>query len=160
MTVASLQGRTFTYAQGQAFEAEMVRTNAGYVELKGPNGATKWFSISLFSDADQRYIKEQSGNLSSMQKMPLREAVFHANQIDRFIQEEFRVHRIQQNAPSTDEQFIRRVYLDTIGLLPEPGEYDRFVADKRPDKRKRLERLQQWLEALDVYPVVVGAGAP
>ena len=49
--------------------------------------------------------------------MNLRDVVFRANNIDRFIQTEFRTHNIKQNPPSTDEQFIRRAYLDIIGRI-------------------------------------------
>jgi mono/diheme cytochrome c family protein len=42
-----------------------------------------------------------------------------------------------------DESFLRRVYLDTVGLPPTLAEADRFLSDTRPDKRQRLidERL-------------------
>lgn len=39
-------------------------------------------------------------------------------------------------APTTeDSEFLRRVYLDVIGLLPSPEETTAFLADTRPDKR-------------------------
>jgi len=37
-----------------------------------------------------------------------------------------------------DEVFVRRVYLDVIGTLPEPREVQRFLEDRRPDKRRML----------------------
>jgi len=38
----------------------------------------------------------------------------------------------------TDSDFMRRAFIDTIGLLPEPAEARRFLADASPDKRARL----------------------
>ena len=38
----------------------------------------------------------------------------------------------------TTRTFLRRVYLDIIGLLPTPEEYDRFMAETRPNKREKL----------------------
>ena len=38
----------------------------------------------------------------------------------------------------TDEEFVRRVYLDVIGSLPEPSETAKFLADTAPDKRAKL----------------------
>lgn len=61
-----------------------------------------------------------------------------ANRIDELIHGKLRKLRIVPSKVCDDGTFLRRVYLDTIGLLPEPGEHARFVADKRPDKRKRL----------------------
>ena len=37
-----------------------------------------------------------------------------------------------------DEIFLRRVFLDVIGLLPTPDEVRKFLADKSPEKRSRL----------------------
>ncbi|MCS6858805.1 MAG: DUF1549 and DUF1553 domain-containing protein [Abditibacteriales bacterium] len=38
----------------------------------------------------------------------------------------------------TDGEFIRRVYLDTLGKLPDPATVRAFLADPSPDKRQRL----------------------
>jgi hypothetical protein len=51
-----------------------------------------------------------------------------------------------------DEEFVRRVYLDATGLLPEPQQIREFVADRDPAKRDRLidsligtqEFAEQW----------------
>src|SRR5207244_3014193 len=39
-----------------------------------------------------------------------------------------------------DAIFVRRAYLDTIGLLPAPEQIDAFAQDNAPDKRARLIR--------------------
>src|SRR5262249_36517596 len=42
----------------------------------------------------------------------------------------------------SDEQFIRRVTLDTIGTLPAPEEVRKFLEDKTPNKReKKIDEL-------------------
>lgn len=38
----------------------------------------------------------------------------------------------------SDEIFVRRAYLDVVGLLPTPAEFERFMADGAADKRARL----------------------
>jgi hypothetical protein len=42
--------------------------------------------------------------------------------------------------PADDTTFIRRVYLDVIGLLPTPAEVDAFLKDPAPDRRTELAR--------------------
>jgi hypothetical protein len=37
----------------------------------------------------------------------------------------------------SDEEFLRRLYLDAIGTLPTPDEIRAFLADQRPDRRNR-----------------------
>ena len=133
-----VQARTFTDTKGRQIEAEIFSYNDGFVKLKYPNGAvTKWLPLNVFSESDQRYIREQGMTLSTTFQMTLREVVVHANQIDRFIQSEFRQHNIQQNPPSTDEQFIRRLYLDVLGRIPSYDEVTAFLNSQDPGKRRQ-----------------------
>ena len=40
--------------------------------------------------------------------------------------------------PCTNAEFVRRAYLDLLGILPTVEEAKQFVADSSPDKRARL----------------------
>src|SRR6266850_406324 len=62
------------------------------------------------------------------------------NPIDRFLQPYFAGHDIKPPRPVNDRVFARRVYLDIVGLLPPPNELDRFISNKRSDKRELLIR--------------------
>lgn len=42
------------------------------------------------------------------------------------------------NAPATDEQFVRRIYLDAVGRVPTAEEARTFLASTAPDKRAKL----------------------
>jgi hypothetical protein len=39
---------------------------------------------------------------------------------------------------SSDSEFLRRIYLDMTGRLPEPAAVTKFLASKEPDKRQKL----------------------
>jgi hypothetical protein len=60
------------------------------------------------------------------------------NDIDRLVFTKLKSLRIQPAGLCDDSEFLRRAYLDTLGLLPTPAETRRFLADNRPDKRGRL----------------------
>ncbi|HVP48735.1 MAG TPA: DUF1549 and DUF1553 domain-containing protein [Bryobacteraceae bacterium] len=60
------------------------------------------------------------------------------NFIDELIFSKLKRVNIVPSALSTDREFVRRVYLDTIGLLPTLDESARFLDSKDPDKRARL----------------------
>jgi mono/diheme cytochrome c family protein len=62
------------------------------------------------------------------------------NPVDRFLRPYFRAHQFKPPAVVDDRVFARRVYLDTIGLLPPPADLDRFLAEPYRDKRARLVR--------------------
>ena len=64
------------------------------------------------------------------------------NPVDRFADAYFTKRKVKWGKAVDDPTFARRVWLDTIGLLPPPSELDAFLADKSPDKRAKLvERL-------------------
>jgi len=52
----------------------------------------------------------------------------------------------------SDGGFVRRVYLDVIGLLPTAGEASEFIQSKKPDKRRVLiDRLLERQEFADYW---------
>ena len=60
------------------------------------------------------------------------------NFIDEAVFAKLRQMNLRPSAPTSDEEFVRRVYLDSIGLLPEPHEVRSFLQDRGTDKRSRL----------------------
>lgn len=60
------------------------------------------------------------------------------NFIDEAVFAKLRQMNVRPSAPTSDQEFVRRVYLDSIGLLPEPHEVRSFLQDSRADKRSRL----------------------
>ncbi len=74
------------------------------------------------------------------------------NLIDQFIFDRIERDGIPHASLTTDEEYIRRVYLDATGMLPKSDLIRSFVADKDPDKRDKLvdsligteEFAEQW----------------
>lgn len=60
------------------------------------------------------------------------------NLIDRLVFARLKELCLPPSELSNDEMFVRRAYLDACGLLPTVAEVRRFLADKNPDKRRRL----------------------
>jgi hypothetical protein len=60
--------------------------------------------------------------------------------IDRILGDYYARNRVEPPAPLDDAAFLRRVYLDVIGLLPAPGELEAFLKDTATDKRARVVR--------------------
>jgi hypothetical protein len=78
----------------------------------------------------------------------------HTQPLDRFVDAYFRKKNVPWGKPVDDRTYIRRVYLDVIGLLPPPDSIVSFVNDDHPEKRQHLVRgllqrnddyAQQWL---------------
>lgn len=60
------------------------------------------------------------------------------NFIDDFVFAKLRRVNVTPFPLADDRAFLRRVYLDTVGLLPTADETQTFLADPAPDKRARL----------------------
>ena len=61
-----------------------------------------------------------------------------ANFVDELVTAQLRKLNLAPNPLCDDETFVRRAYVDTIGLIPTRDEVETFVADPRDDKRQRL----------------------
>lgn len=61
-----------------------------------------------------------------------------ANYIDTLVHNKLKKIRITPSGVCDDNTFVRRAYLDIIGVLPTPEAVKAFVADKSPDKRSKL----------------------
>ncbi|MDB5349011.1 MAG: Protein of unknown function (DUF1553)/Protein of unknown function [Planctomycetota bacterium] len=74
------------------------------------------------------------------------------NPIDRAVFAKLKALRIRPSAPSTDATFLRRAFLDAIGVLPSPDEARAFLRDTDPEKRSKLvDRLVNRAEFADFW---------
>ncbi len=60
------------------------------------------------------------------------------NYIDDLVAEKLNKLRIVPSGLASDEAFLRRAYLDIVGLPPTLEEREKFIADTRPEKRDAL----------------------
>ncbi|TCD03505.1 DUF1549 domain-containing protein [Pedobacter psychroterrae] len=58
-----------------------------------------------------------------------------SNPVDRWTDQYFIKNKTKWPAVVNDELYLRRIYLDVIGMLPSPEEIEKFSNDARPNKR-------------------------
>ena len=58
--------------------------------------------------------------------------------IDKHVIEKLNRLKVSPSPLAGDEEFLRRVYLDTIGIQPTPKEIKEFLANKNPNKRSKV----------------------
>jgi hypothetical protein len=74
------------------------------------------------------------------------------NYVDRHAFAKLRLLNILPSELCTDQEFLRRAYLDLCGILPAPEEVQTFLADNTPGKRARLiDRLLERPEFADFW---------
>lgn len=79
------------------------------------------------------------------------------NYIDTLVYDKLEKLRMAPSDLCSDEAFLRRVYLDLIGLPPSREDYDRFLADRDPQKRAKLiDTLIERPEFVDMWTMKWG----
>jgi Protein of unknown function (DUF1549)/Protein of unknown function (DUF1553)/Planctomycete cytochrome C len=74
------------------------------------------------------------------------------NYIDALVDEKLHKLRVLPSGICSDQEFLRRAYVDIIGLMPAPKEVRTFVADANPKKREALvESLLQRKEFTEMW---------
>jgi len=100
-----------------------------------------WIDQGAVWDPAISFAKPIPANLDPVAPA-LPEAKNAPHPVDRLLAPYFVEHKLKRPAPVSDEVFARRVWLDTIGLLPPKQELRAFLEDEHADKRERLvERL-------------------
>ena len=71
------------------------------------------------------------------------------NHVDQFVNAYFKDNKITWPEAVDDRTYIRRIYLDIVGLLPPPEKVDAFTAN--PDPYKRAKIVTELLQHNDDY---------
>jgi hypothetical protein len=119
----------------------------GRVKMNGSGEAaiTLWYSSRvLYSRLSVPFANEISAN--TYDKYPRR------NFIDDLAVAKWKNLHLAPSKIADDSEFLRRAYLDAIGVLPTSEDVENFLADGSPDKRAKLiDRLIQRDEFVDYW---------
>ena len=131
-------------------------TNEGSVATVGDDGVVKVQGMGEAAISAWYLSRVVTARIASPFTTPVNPAVYaqapRANFIDAAVLRKLQELNIEPSPLSSDTEFIRRVYLDAAGILPEPGEVTAFLADERPDKRTRLiDALMERPEFVDYW---------
>jgi hypothetical protein len=75
-----------------------------------------------------------------------------ANYIDALVFDKLKKLHLAPSELCSDEAFLRRAYLDLVGLPPTREEFDHFLADRDPEKRAKLiDELIERPEFVDMW---------
>lgn len=128
--------RTWTDSQGRTVEATFLRLEDNTVVLRTRDGRRHKFDLSRLSEADQALAR----TLPAVQDAPPadRNHLQSAAWVDGILQDAWAAGGITPNPRATDEQFVRRIYLDITGTIPTYQQTVAFLRDSSPDKRRKL----------------------
>lgn len=107
--------------------------DAGLVRVvgHGEGAYTAWYlSQVAIATVTSPYDQRVSGDSFA--------AVPRINLIDEHVLDKLSDLNLPPSPPVGDSEFIRRVFVDTLGVLPTADEVRAFLADTSPDKRTRI----------------------
>jgi hypothetical protein len=105
-------------------------TEAGVITGVGPGEA---FILARFDEfTEGTAVIVRPGTPFADPKIP------SFNYIDEHVHAKLNRLHVVPSEVCSDEVFVRRVYIDLIGLLPTPAEREKFLADADPKKREKL----------------------
>jgi hypothetical protein len=113
---------------------------------RGEAAITLWFSnqvafariVSPFSEGSGQPVENPTSKIEKPDAL-----------IDALIAKKLAELGLPTSPPATDSAFLRRAYLDALGVLPTVAETEAFLADNAPNKRAKL------IEALLALPEFV-----
>ncbi|MFZ4765644.1 MAG: DUF1549 domain-containing protein [Roseimicrobium sp.] len=167
LSVSAATTRVWTDSQGRKVEATFIKLEGENITIQLANGQIFTMPLSRFSAEDQQVAKTlpPHENASALASVPTNaSAAQAATKIDQLVQqgiaaanqklgETYRKQLaadaakgiktaapkpIKPNAPMSDEQFVRRSYLDIAGRIPSYDETLAFLKNGASDKRMKL----------------------
>jgi len=145
---AFLEGEIAT--AGKSAESQVIEMIAGFdpdliMPQKGKRLTAEqvglfraWIDQGMPWPKEINFFKHAPANLRSREFAQLAVPKSFENPLDGFIDGIFKTNKTEWPQVVNDRVYARRVWLDTIGLLPPPAELEAFVADRSPGKRARL----------------------
>ena len=132
--------RTWTDAQGRKLEATFRGIENGNVFLQVRNGYVYRLPLDKLSPVDQQAAKTLKPEGLGIPADPnLAQA---AAQIDMLVEAGLKKAELKPNPLASNEQFVRRVYLDLAGRIPTREEALEFINDPSVSKRSKvIDRL-------------------
>lgn len=122
----------------------------GVVKSGGQGGAFVFARFSKFTVGSE-VIVLPTGDHFAWPNTPVH------NYIDTLVFDKLKKLHLAPSELCTDEAFLRRVFLDLVGLPPTREEYDRFLADSDPAKRAKLiDTLLERPEFVDMWTMKWG----
>lgn len=136
-TPANAVWRVWTDNQGRTVEAMFCGLSGEFITLQTKDGKTYHFNGNVLCAEDIAFAKASA--VKSREQGFSGGSVAQASaEIDRLVMAALAAKGQQLNAPSTDEQFLRRIYIDAVGRVPTAAEAAAFLDDRSADKRAKL----------------------
>lgn len=131
-----LTTRIWTDQKGRTVQATYRGIDGDFISLQTADGQMHRVPFRNLTEADQKLALSLPKPLLPVPtSLTIAKA---AARIDEIIDKRLAKQGLEPNPPATDEQFVRRAYLDIAGRIPNYDEVTAFLSDTSPTRRARL----------------------
>ena len=123
--------------QGHAVEAMFCGLSGAFITLQTREGKVYHFNGNILCQEDIDFARQCAAKAKAG-TFGQNTVTVAAAEIDRVVAAVLEKNGLKPNPPASDEQFLRRIYVDAIGRIPTADEAQAFLADRAPDKRAKL----------------------
>ena len=129
--------RTWSDPAGRTIEAAFCALAGTVLTVQSHEGQTYRLNLTALVPADRAFAIDYARRLRarSFADDYVKKAAY---QIDYLIGSTLVGKGQKFNAPATDEQFLRRIYVDAVGRIPTAEEARTFLTSTAPDRRAKL----------------------
>lgn len=128
---------SWTASSGEKLKARFRALENGIVTVELEDKRNVRFPLSRLSAEDQKFAQACK---SAQPQPPMAQEIINkaAVRLDESINAGLKQNSIAANPPTTDAQFMRRLYLDAVGRIPTEQEARTFLDDPSSGKRAAL----------------------
>lgn len=127
----------WTDKEGRKLDARFCALAGDFLTIQLRDGRTYHFKTDILIAEDVAFARSCLDR-SRTHRFSQEIIASAATDIDRLIGAVLKANGQAPNPPTTDEQFLRRIYLDAAGRIPTAQEATAFLAATAPDKRAKL----------------------
>ena len=141
LSFAIAEGRTWVNSSGHPIKGSFVDLSRGIVEIRlDADAKVVSVPLNILSKADQEFVRDRA----MTGKADL--VALAVKRIDAAIDAGLEKQKIKYNEGLNDHMYLRRVYLDLAGRIPDYDEAKSFLNSRNKDKRQELvvKLLKSW----------------
>jgi len=128
---------TWTDKEGRKVDAQFCGLSGDFITIQTRDGRTYHFKTDILIAEDVVFAR-QCLDRSRSHRFSREIIASAAADIDKIVGAVLTANQQKPNAPASDEEFLRRIYLDAAGRIPTAKEAEAFLASAAPDKRAQL----------------------
>lgn len=119
---------------GRKISAELLSVDGDHITVRTEKGETYRLNLNKLVPADRTFANAARPILETA-PVPMAQS---SARVDALVDTGLSKAGVTRNGPLSEDQFVRRLYLDVAGRIPTAAELTGYLADKSPDKRSKL----------------------